>query len=385
MFDESPASDYTYINPVNLFQHSLKDSAPQKDSDDMKRYLNITQCKEKQRGRISIFGAQLPPLLEKSQGRNASASSKPSKATISPGPPLPPRNYIKEPSPEKDNPPVVPAPRKNLGSTSSQMKSPVTSPAPAKVRQDSKVTRTASPSKTSKSDATDPTKRPQLPTPVKEQISTFRQRTGNATRFVKNVGDPAKEGSKVKEPPKKLVPSIPAPDYRSADAIQNKDKSGLSQKKPFKECPPLIEDCRQLFKESPSHCQDSADLVEYETLDEATITLSPDDKVTKPSSGSSWKVPDEKVAKPLLSPGWKSIEDVPKDLNIRLLTVDDLCRCLDLLKMGRFAEQFRQRMVDGCLLLDLTNETLKEDFGMTLFDATKLMKFARDGWRPKTQ
>lgn len=389
MFEESPAGDYTYINPLNLFQHSLgKGDSTKRESDDTKRYLNITQCKEKQRGRISISGAQLPPLLDKGQGQGRNAGA--TKATTSAGPPLPPRNLAKAPSPEKDSPPVIPGPRKTSGSTSSsgstsgQKKSPVTPSAPSKVKRDEvKATRPSSPATTPTHGVTDILKRPTQPLPVKDPVSPpAPPQTGSATRIVKTPEHPANESSGLKQTPpvnaKKAMPSKPAQDYRIADALHNKSKSGLSQDKLFKgDCPPFIKDCPAFIKGAPPQWEVPPELVDYETLDEATLTRSP----------GGGKSPDAKVSpKPPHSfPIWKSVEDIPVGLNIGALTVDELCRCLELLKMDRFAELFRVRMVDGCLLLDLTNETLRSEFGMTLFDATKLMKFAREGWRPKTQ
>lgn len=340
------------------------------------------------------------------------------------------------PSPDTDSPPVTPGPRKKpsgsgSGSSSGQTtKTQVkSSSAPVKVKSDAKVTGPTSPSKTSK---TDLSMRPQLPTPVKETISpTHATPTGNAPRIVKNVQEhpSSREGSELRETPTTISSKKPGPqDYRSADRMKTRDKFGSL---PKEKSSPLIEDSVPLFKDSSSSQSElcPADLVEYETLDVATVNLTLNEKkVAKPSSGSSWKGLDdkvskpssggkeldekvskpssgwkghdekvakpssggkgldEKVSKPAISPGsWKSVEDIPVNLNVRSLTVDELSRCLELLKMGRVAELFRQRMVDGCLLLDLTNESLKDEFGMTLFDATKLMKFARDGWRPKTQ
>jgi hypothetical protein len=78
---------------------------------------------------------------------------------------------------------------------------------------------------------------------------------------------------------------------------------------------------------------------------------------------------------------WREVHDIPVDISS--LSVDEVSECLQLLNLVHYVETFREKQIDGCLLACLDMDTLLLDFGFKRFDAMKLSKFARDGWRPK--
>lgn len=77
------------------------------------------------------------------------------------------------------------------------------------------------------------------------------------------------------------------------------------------------------------------------------------------------------------------LADVPSDLSS--LTVSGVANCLSLLNLGQYIHLFREQDVDGDLLSCLDLDILMQDFGLKRFDAIKLSKFIRDGWRPRTE
>lgn len=78
---------------------------------------------------------------------------------------------------------------------------------------------------------------------------------------------------------------------------------------------------------------------------------------------------------------WKNAAEIP--LYVSNFTIDELCYCLQALNLERYAEKFVENHVDGELLVSLNESILRWTFDFSEFDAIKLMKFARDGWRPR--
>lgn len=71
--------------------------------------------------------------------------------------------------------------------------------------------------------------------------------------------------------------------------------------------------------------------------------------------------------------------NIPEDLtNLR---VAEVLRCLQALNMQQFEEIFKERQVDGSMLVCLDEEALKS-FGMDRFHRLKLLRVI-DGWRPQ--
>ena len=69
---------------------------------------------------------------------------------------------------------------------------------------------------------------------------------------------------------------------------------------------------------------------------------------------------------------------IPKDLST--LSVDDVSKCLQALNMQQFEEIFKERQVDGCMLLCLDDDAL-QSFDMDRFHRLKILRVIA-GWRP---
>lgn len=58
------------------------------------------------------------------------------------------------------------------------------------------------------------------------------------------------------------------------------------------------------------------------------------------------------------------------------MDVDDVCRLLSKLGLDRFAPVFESNFITGSMFLQLDDEMLKEDLGMTKkFDRLKVLQF----------
>lgn len=115
-------------------------------------------------------------------------------------------------------------------------------------------------------------------------------------------------------------------------------------------------------------------------------------KETKPTTGSGGDedqetnvTPYEDVSQQQTKRQWKRAAEIPLDLDIGSLTVVELCHCLSLLKMDKYSQMFLDQMVDGALLVELTDQMLCQQFGFSVFEVKKLMNFVKNGWRPKTE
>ncbi|EDO33046.1 predicted protein [Nematostella vectensis] len=79
-----------------------------------------------------------------------------------------------------------------------------------------------------------------------------------------------------------------------------------------------------------------------------------------------------------------SIPPPPNPSKIEEWTVDDVANYLVYIKLGKYAESFKQKQVDGGIFLVLDEDILREDFGIkSRFERTKLC-LAQKGWTPKT-
>ena len=76
----------------------------------------------------------------------------------------------------------------------------------------------------------------------------------------------------------------------------------------------------------------------------------------------------------------QTMEDVPAD--VEKLSVEDVCQCLRLLNMDAHIPEFRSHQIDGKLLAGMNEKVLINDFRLTDFNASKILRFTR-GWRPK--
>ncbi|XP_050395093.1 uncharacterized protein LOC126812819 isoform X2 [Patella vulgata] len=68
---------------------------------------------------------------------------------------------------------------------------------------------------------------------------------------------------------------------------------------------------------------------------------------------------------------------------VKGFSIQDLAENLETLKLGKYAKCFKEVQMDGDLLLELDEESLKSDFNMKNYEAAKLMKFARTGHVPQ--
>lgn len=74
--------------------------------------------------------------------------------------------------------------------------------------------------------------------------------------------------------------------------------------------------------------------------------------------------------------------DVPRDLDFRCLSKADVAHCLCLLNLWQFGLSFESLDINGALLLELNEDILITDLGFTARGARKLMRFAKEKWRP---
>ena len=96
----------------------------------------------------------------------------------------------------------------------------------------------------------------------------------------------------------------------------------------------------------------------------------------KPSSGTQTK--PNKVPYPQKTNA-ETAFNIPEDLTT--LRVAEVLQCLQALNMQQFEEIFKERQVDGSMLVCLDEEAL-QSFGMDRFHRLKLLRVI-DGWRPQ--
>lgn len=102
--------------------------------------------------------------------------------------------------------------------------------------------------------------------------------------------------------------------------------------------------------------------------------------VTSSVSASSTGTGSSSIS-PCLKQVFKTLDDVP--LNFSKLTPIEVNDCLRLLKMSQYLPRFIARCVDGEMVVSLDESILVAEFGFNKFDAIKMMKFSKLGYRPK--
>ena len=75
----------------------------------------------------------------------------------------------------------------------------------------------------------------------------------------------------------------------------------------------------------------------------------------------------------------ETLSDIPAVVND--LTVTEVAKCLELLHLGQYVDEFTSQGVDGTLLAHITEDMMQESFGMKKFEAMKFTRFV-NGWRP---
>jgi len=78
---------------------------------------------------------------------------------------------------------------------------------------------------------------------------------------------------------------------------------------------------------------------------------------------------------------YEMLVEIPKDVSG--LSMHEVLQCLRCLNLTKHVETFLTGQVDGELLVSIDREMLTAEFGFPSFEAMKLEKFARHGWRPK--
>ncbi|XP_052085596.1 uncharacterized protein LOC127723139 isoform X2 [Mytilus californianus] len=72
-------------------------------------------------------------------------------------------------------------------------------------------------------------------------------------------------------------------------------------------------------------------------------------------------------------------------VDVASLTIEDVGEWLRKLKLEKYSDVFEENQVDGCILMSIDEDMLKEDFHMSRFEVMKLMKFVRTGYVPRTR
>ena len=90
-----------------------------------------------------------------------------------------------------------------------------------------------------------------------------------------------------------------------------------------------------------------------------------------------------KLNSPLKFSAWKTVAEIPSDVDMSRLTVDQVACCVKLLGLSaQLAASFHEQSIDGMLLISLDEKILVKDFGCSSFEARKLIMFFKNGWRP---
>jgi len=78
---------------------------------------------------------------------------------------------------------------------------------------------------------------------------------------------------------------------------------------------------------------------------------------------------------------FETLHDVPADIST--LTQKQLTTCMRMLKISEISVcSMTEEGVDGNILVSLDESILTDEFRFTRFDAIKLMRFAKEGYRP---
>ena len=114
-------------------------------------------------------------------------------------------------------------------------------------------------------------------------------------------------------------------------------------------------------------------------LPQARSHLHTDNKTTGRSREvyEEWDLPDRDKTK---EPTYFTHKDVKVPVN--KMSMKEVSATLMLLKLDKYTEQFKENDIDGAMLADLDEDILIKEFGMSSFEALKLIKFVQ-GWRLK--
>ncbi|KAK6186821.1 hypothetical protein SNE40_006091 [Patella caerulea] len=130
---------------------------------------------------------------------------------------------------------------------------------------------------------------------------------------------------------------------------------------PVRNIPALVE------KPKPKISRDS---ITYVNSSNPRAMVKPLEK--SPSQSSQQALEETELPQP------QSVNNHVKGFSIKQLT-----ESLEALKLSKYAEAFEEAQMSGDLLLDLSEDILKDDFQMKGYEAIKLMKYARTGYVPQ--
>jgi hypothetical protein len=69
-------------------------------------------------------------------------------------------------------------------------------------------------------------------------------------------------------------------------------------------------------------------------------------------------------------------------MNVESLSMNEVTEYLKVLNLGQYAETFKNNMIDGMMLIGLSEKMLRKDFGMNRVEVFRLLKFAKEGYIP---
>ncbi|XP_052252024.1 uncharacterized protein LOC127858783 isoform X2 [Dreissena polymorpha] len=70
-------------------------------------------------------------------------------------------------------------------------------------------------------------------------------------------------------------------------------------------------------------------------------------------------------------------------IDVKKLSINDVCGYLKVLRLEKYESIFREDMIDGALLAELSKDNFEKEFGMTVLEAVRILKFAKEGHLPR--
>ena len=234
---------------------------------------------------------------------------------------------------------------------------------------------------------TNPTRNGIHPEPLKRSDKNMNQKAREQSSLdcgvKKNVCRDEKDSSRSRANKDDTPPPLPSRNKHTGEvscpdlpprAISPGDKAFSG-----KHCPPIPSArAKSRSFHGPSHVGQSTSVLApssrerfYSGSSLEDVNLQPVVAGDKPSSGSQTKPYSQKT-------NTETAFNIPVDLTT--LRVAEVLQCLQALNMQQFEEIFKERQVDGSMLVCLDEEAL-QSFGMDRFHRLKLLRVI-DGWRP---
>ncbi|KAH3711613.1 hypothetical protein DPMN_071284 [Dreissena polymorpha] len=66
-------------------------------------------------------------------------------------------------------------------------------------------------------------------------------------------------------------------------------------------------------------------------------------------------------------------------IDVKKLSINEVCGYLKVLRLEKYESMFREDMIDGALLAELSKDISKQEFGMTVLENVRVLKFAKEG------